>query len=162
MERITGQSISEGFTTADMQRGIDLEEIARARYEAASGNMVDQVGFVKHPKIEGFGASPDGLIGEDGLVEIKCPSMAVHVGYWLDEVVPSEYQDQMMAQLACTGRKWCDFVSFDDRVAEDMQLFIIRFEPKPEEIKKLENEVIQFLVEVDKDLTKINLKRKSK
>jgi hypothetical protein len=159
MERIAGSPINEGYTSAEMQRGIDLEPIARARYEAFRGVLVDECGFVLHPTIKGFGASPDGLVGDDGLVEIKCPNISTHIGYWMDDKPPSEYVDQMLAQLACTGRRWCDFVSYDDRVAEDLQLVVIRFEPSAADIKALETDVIQFLAEVETEFQKINQRR---
>jgi putative phage-type endonuclease len=162
MERIAQAPINEGYTSAEMQRGIDLEPIARAHYEAFRGVLVTEVGFVLHPTIKGFGASPDGLVGEDGLVEIKCPNISTHIGYWMQDEPPSEYIDQMLAQLACTGRKWCDFVSYDDRVAEDLRLVVIRFEPKKEEIEQLEKEVIEFLLEVEAEVEKINQRRSRK
>lgn len=159
MERLLGKPLEDNFTNAYMERGIEMEPIARAMYEAASGNMVDEVAWIPHPTIEGFGVSPDGLVGDEGMVEIKCPSMPVHIGYWLDGTPPAEYRDQMLAQLACSGRKWVDFVSFDDRVADDMQLVIVRFEPSNKEIEELEQDVIKFLDEVEQDLIKINQKR---
>jgi putative phage-type endonuclease len=151
-ERLTGQQ-QESFSSAAMQRGTDLEPVARMAYEATNG-FVDKAGFYKHSSIEWFGASPDGLVGDDGLVEIKCPNSTTHVDYILYGKVPSKYQRQMLAQLACTGRKWCDFVSFDDRLPEHLQLFVVRFEPKPEEIDKLQEGVIKFLNDVQKEYDK--------
>lgn len=151
-ERLTGQQ-QESFSSAAMQRGTDLEPVARMAYEAKHG-FVDKAGFYTHPDIKWFGASPDGLVGDDGLVEIKCPNSTTHVDYILDGKVPTKYKRQMMAQLACTGRKWCDFVSFDDRLPEHLQLFVVRFEPKPEEISKLEEGVIKFLNDVQKEFDK--------
>ena len=151
-ERLTGQQ-QESFSSAAMQRGTDLEPVARMAYEAKHG-FVDKAGFYTHPDIKWFGASPDGLVGDDGLVEIKCPNSTTHVDYILDGKVPTKYKRQMLAQLACTGRKWCDFVSFDDRLPEHLQLFVVRFEPKPEEIAKLEQGVIAFLTDVQKEFDK--------
>lgn len=151
-ERLTGQQ-QESFSSAAMQRGTDLEPVARMAYEAKHG-FVDKAGFYTHPDIKWFGASPDGLVGDDGLVEIKCPNSTTHVDYILEGKVPTKYKRQMMAQLACTGRKWCDFVSFDDRLPEHLQLFVVRFEPKPEEIAKLEQGVIAFLTDVQKEFDK--------
>jgi putative phage-type endonuclease len=151
-ERLTGQQ-QDSFSSAAMQRGTDLEPVARMAYEATNG-FVDKAGFYKHPSIEWFGASPDGLVGDDGLVEIKCPNSTTHVDYILSGKVPTKYQRQMLAQLACTGRKWCDFVSFDDRLPEHLQLFVVRFEPKPEEIDKLQEGVIKFLNDVQKEYDK--------
>lgn len=165
MERLLGRPLEDGYSNAYMERGTEMEPIARAMYEAESENMVDEVAWVPHPTIENFGVSPDGLVGTDGLVEIKVPSMPVHIGYWLDAMdgkVPTDYTDQMLAQLACTQRKWCDFVSYDDRVVEDMQLVVIRFEPDRKEIEELEKEVKQFLHEVDQEVLKINQRRNKK
>jgi putative phage-type endonuclease len=151
-ERLTGQQ-QESFSSAAMQRGVDLEPVARMAYEAKHG-FVDKAGFYKHPTIEWFGASPDGLVGDEGLVEIKVPNSITHVDYILEGKVPTKYKRQMLAQLSCTGRKWCDFVSFDDRLPEHLQLFVVRFEPKPEEIAKLEQGVIAFLTDVQKEFDK--------
>jgi putative phage-type endonuclease len=151
-ERLTGQQ-QESFSSAAMQRGTDLEPVARMAYEATNG-FVDKAGFYKHSSIEWFGASPDGLVGDDGLVEIKCPNSTTHVDYILSGKVPTKYQRQMLAQLACTGRKWCDFVSFDDRLPEHLQLFVVRFEPKPEEIDKLQEGVIKFLNDVQQEFNR--------
>jgi putative phage-type endonuclease len=151
-ERLTGQQ-QESFSSAAMQRGTDLEPVARMAYESKNG-FVDKTGFHKHPTIEWFGASPDGFVGDDGLVEIKCPNSTTHVDYILEGKVPTKYKRQMLAQLVCTGRKWCDFVSFDNRLPEHLQLFVVRFEPKPEEIAKLQEGVIKFLNDVQKEYDK--------
>ena len=148
-ERLTGQQ-QESFTNAAMQRGTELEPIARAAYEAHSGRFVDQIGFVKHPTIQWFGASPDGLV-EDGCLEIKVPNTATHLQYLKAGKPPAKYRYQMMAQLACTGRSWCDFVSFDNRLPEHKQLFIVRFEPKQAEIDKMLEKVVVFLQQVEKE-----------
>jgi hypothetical protein len=165
MERLLGRPLEDGYSNAFMERGTEMEPIARAMYENYADVLVDEIAWVPHPSIENFGVSPDGLVGEDGLVEIKVPSMPVHIGYWLDAMdakMPTDYIDQMLAQLACTGRKWCDFVSYDDRVVEDMQLVVIRFEPDRKEIEELEKEVEQFLNEVDQEIIKINQRRNQK
>lgn len=162
MERILCKPLEDGYTNSYMERGVEQELVARARYEAEAGVLVDEVAWIPHPTIEGFGVSPDGLVGDEGMVEIKCPSMPVHIGYWLDGTPPAEYKDQMLAQLSCSQRKWVDFVSFDDRVAEDMQLVIVRFEPLKKEIEDMEKEVVKFLEEVDQELIKINQRRNQK
>jgi putative phage-type endonuclease len=151
-ERLTGQQ-QESYNSAAMQRGTELEPVARMAYESKNG-FVDKTGFHKHPSIEWFGASPDGFVGDDGLVEIKCPNSTTHVDYILEGKVPTKYKRQMLAQLACTGRKWCDFVSFDNRLPEHLQLFVVRFAPKQEEIAKLEEGVIKFLNDVQKEYDK--------
>lgn len=146
-ERLTGQS-QDFYTNADMQRGIDVEPVARAAYQA-SNELVDEVGFIKHPTILWFGASPDGLVGSDGLVEIKCPRSTTHLEYIQAKKPPAKYIPQMMAQLSCTGRKWVDFVSFDNRFPEHLQLFVVRFQPSAEELEQFESKIKSFLSEVN-------------
>lgn len=146
-ERLTGRS-PETFLSPAMQWGIDTEPLARAAYQSAH-ELVDEVGFVRHPQIEWCGASPDGMVGDDGLIEIKCPNSATHVEYLIDQIIPPRYKPQMMLQLACTQRKWCDFVSFDPRLPEDLQLFVLRFVPEPGALAKLENAVREFLADVE-------------
>lgn len=147
-ERLTGVK-SEGFVSAAMQHGIDTEPQARDAYSFYAGVDVEQVGFIAHPTIEMSGASPDGLVGNDGLVEIKCPSTATHIDTLLDGKVPERYVLQMQWQMACTGRKWCDFVSFDPRMPESMRLFIKRVERDENLIASLEKDVELFLREVE-------------
>jgi putative phage-type endonuclease len=146
-ERLTGAS-QDFYTNADMQRGIEVEPVARAAYQA-SNELVDEVGFIKHPTILWFGASPDGLVGSDGLVEIKCPRSTTHLDYIQAKKPPQKYIPQMLAQLSCTGRKWVDFVSFDNRFPEHLQLFVVRFEPSAEELEQFESKVKEFLSEVN-------------
>ena len=147
-ERLTGAK-SEGFVNAAMQHGIDTEPHARDAYSFYAGVEVEPVGFIAHPTIPMSGASPDGLVGNDGLVEIKCPSTATHIDTLLNGKVPEKYITQMMWQMACTGRKWCDFVSFDPRMPESMRLFIKRVERDEKLIASLEKEVELFLREVE-------------
>lgn len=147
-ERLTGRA-ADHFVSFDMEWGTANEPLARAAYEIHFGADVDSVGFATHPRIAGFGASPDGLIGKDGLIEIKCPKTATHIGYLLDNVVPEEYQRQMLAEMACTGRQWCDFISFDPRLPKRLQMFAIRFERDDKRIAEMEQEVEKFLAEVD-------------
>lgn len=159
VERLTGAK-TESFTNAAMQWGVDQEPLARAEYEIKTGNFVDQVTFVEHPSIEMFGCSPDGLIGEDGLVEIKCPNTATHIDYVMADKVPSNYVPQMQCQLAVTGRKWCDFVSFDPRLPDGLSMFIVRVERDDEYIEKMEKEVRKFLDEVNQAVLKLKEKVK--
>lgn len=147
-ERLTGTK-ADSFTNSAMQWGVDNEPIARANYEILRGVDVDQVGFVCHPSIGMTGASPDGLIGSDGLIEIKCPNTATHIEYLLSGVAPSEYHNQMLWQMECTGRAWCDFASFDPRMPDDMQLFVVRFKRDEDRLKELRAGVVKFLTEVD-------------
>jgi putative phage-type endonuclease len=149
LERITGTK-SEGFTSAAMQWGIDQEPFARAAYEAHHGVLVDEVGFMPHPTIEASGASPDGLVGADGMVEIKCPDSKTALECWLSaDPVESKYFSQMQWQMACAGRLWCDYVVFDPRMPAKAQLFVYRVERDDKWIKETEVEVKKFLAEVD-------------
>ena len=153
-EILTGKP-AESFTNVAMQWGTETEPLARAQYELKTGNMVNQVGFVVHPMIEQAGASPDGLIGEDGCIEIKCPNTSTHLDTLLSQKVPSKYITQMTWQMVCTGRKWCDFVSYDPRLPENLQLYIERIELDEDYAKKLQNEVVMFLVEVNEKVEKL-------
>lgn len=146
-QRLTGQ-VQESFTNAAMTHGTECEPLARAAYEIKHGTIVNECGFIHHPTIGWSGASPDGLIDDDGLIEIKCPNTATHIDYLLKGVVPAKYQPQMLWQMACTGRKWCDFASYDPRMPEALQLFVVRFHRDDERIKEAETEVIAFLAEV--------------
>ena len=146
VQRLTNKQ-GESFTNAAMEWGTEQEPFARMAYEAHTGTFVKEEGFVDHPTIEGFGCSPDGIVGE-GLIEIKCPNTANHIETVLENKAPSKYIPQMQCQMACTGAKWCDFVSFDPRVPEDLQLFVVRVERDQEYIDAMEVEVKQFLSEV--------------
>jgi putative phage-type endonuclease len=147
-ERLTGTQAAS-YTNAAMQWGLECEPQARAAYCFYRDVNVTEVGFVDHPAIEMTGASPDGLAGDDGLVEIKCPNTATHIETLLTHTVPAKYITQMQFQMACTGRKWCDFVSFDPRMPEYMRLFVKRIERDDTAIATLEREVITFLSEVE-------------
>ena len=147
-ERLTGQK-GESFTNAAMQHGTETEPLARAAYEALRDGLVDEVGFVPHPSIIMAGASPDGLVGDDGILEIKCPNTATHIETLLSQSVPGKYNTQMQFQMACTGRQWCDFVSFDNRLPNELQLFVKRVPRDNEFIKQMEDEVVKFLNELD-------------
>ena len=125
VEKLTG-IVQKTYKSVEMQWGNDTEPQARAAYEFLTDAEVIEEGFVLHPAIADFGASPDGLIGDVGLLEIKCPNTAAHIETLLTGEVPGKYVTQMQAQMACTGRAWCDFVSFDPRMPGDMQLFVRR------------------------------------
>jgi putative phage-type endonuclease len=154
-EILTGKPQGSDYTNAAMQFGTEMEPLARSAYEAETGFSVDEVGFCQHPTIERAGASPDGLVGNSGLVEIKCPKVATHLAYLIAGVVPATYKNQMMWQMACTGRKWCDFASFRPDLPEHLQLFIVRFKRDPERIKELESAVVAFLDSVDKMINQL-------
>ncbi|HEX3941608.1 MAG TPA: YqaJ viral recombinase family protein [Acidobacteriaceae bacterium] len=137
------------YVSAEMQWGLDQEPFARAAYEMAQDVMVETCGLVLHPKVPRFGASPDGLVGDDGLIQIKCPNTATHLGWMLTGQVPSEHGAQMLAEMACTGREWNDFVSFDPRLPKHLQLFIKRWHRDDALISQLEVEVARFNSEID-------------
>ena len=147
LQRIT-KTIQPSYTNDAMAWGTATEPQARVAYEVKTGNFVDQVPFIDHPMIEGFGCSPDGLVGADGLLEIKCPNSATHWEYFKYNRPPQKYVIQMQAQMAVTGAKWCDFVSFDPRMPERSQLLIVNVPRDPEFILYMEAEINQFLNEV--------------
>jgi len=153
-ERLTGMP-TEGYTSAAMQHGIDTEPMARSAYESAVGALVVEAGFVPHRVIHMSGASPDGLVDDDGLIEIKCPQTATHIDTLLSDAVPSKYIIQMQWQMACTGRKWCDFLSYDPRLSENMRLFVKRVPRDDAFIAELEREVMSFLSELEDKLRKL-------
>lgn len=154
VERLTGVP-ADGFTSAAMQWGTEKEPEARAAYEFHSLCEVDQIGFVHHPEISDSGASPDGLIGLDGLVEIKCPNSATHIETLLGKSVPGKYISQIQWQLRCTDRQWCDFVSFDPRMPESMRLFVQRVGRDDKAIASIEKDVREFLDEMAKKLAQL-------
>ena len=147
VERLTGRPL-ESYSNAAMQQGIEREPLARVAYEAETGNMVQEVGFFRHPTLEA-GASPDGLVGVDGLVEIKCPTLATHLEYLNLSVEPSEYTAQIQGQMWVCGREWSDFVSFNPDFPEHLQLIVRRIQRNDAYIAKLAAEVSQFLDEVE-------------
>ena len=155
IERITGNPITMDYKSAAMINGSQDEPFARAHYEFVNDVDSVQVAFAFHPTIKRAGCSPDSLIGDDGLLEIKCPNMVTHVNYLLDKKIPGVYLKQMHWQMACTGRDWCDFVSFDPRLPEHMQLFVKRVEADPTLIASLEAEVSLFLGEVMATITQL-------
>ena len=154
-EILTVKPQGSDYTNVHMQFGTETEPLARSAYEAETGFSVDEVGLCIHPIIERAGASPDGLVGNSGLVEIKCPKVATHLAYLIAGVVPAGYKNQMMWQMACTGLDWCDFVSFRPDLPEHLQLFIVRFKRDSAKILELETAVISFLSTVDAMLAKL-------
>jgi len=154
-ERLTGQQ-GESFTNAAMQHGTETEPLARSAYEAYADLMVEEVGFVQHPKIEMAGASPDGLVGLFGMLEIKCPNTATHIDTLLSQSVPTKYITQMQWQMRCCERQWCDYVSFDNRLPAELQLFVKRVEFDALYVATLEEEVNLFLKELDNKVNKLN------
>ena len=155
VERMTNQ-VAESYTNAAMEWGIENEPFARAAYELKTGNMVNQVGAIDHPSIPMSAASPDGLVGDDGCLEIKCPNTATHIDTLLGDEPAKKYYDQMQWQMVCANRSWCDFVSFDPRMPAHLQLFVRRIERNDIYIAELESEVVRFLAEVDNKVKKLN------
>ena len=151
-ERLTGEK-QETYINQAMQDGIDREQFARDRYVQQFGE-VEEVGFVKHPTLEA-GASPDGMVGDDGIIEIKCPMGSTHTETLMTQDIPSKYIPQVQFQLLVTGRKWCDFVSYNPMFPEHLQVFVKRIEADPVYQKELEMEVKQFLGEVDDVINKL-------
>lgn len=154
-ERLTG-NVEETFKNAAMQWGTDQEPAAREAYEYASGAFVDQCGMIAHPRISMAGASPDGMVGADGLIEIKCPNTATHLDTLSSGKPAGKYITQMQWQMACTGRAWCDFASFDPRLPPELRLFVTRIERDDEMVESLEAEVVTFLSEIDARLSDLS------
>ena len=158
-ERLTGQP-TQGFNNDAMRHGTETEPLARVAWELKNNIEVEQIAFMDHPYISMAGASPDGLIKDNGLIEIKCPNTATHLDTLLTKKVNSDYITQMQWQMACTGRTYCEFVSFDNRLPEHLQLFTKTIARDEEYIKTLESEVILFLQELLEKITtlgKINV-----
>ncbi len=158
MYKLAGEKVSnfveEGHQSAAMLRGIELEEEARQMYQIVSGNEVEQVGFCITEGEAVFGCSPDGLIGDDGLVEVKCPLIHTHVGYLMDNKLPNEYFQQVQGQLLVTGRKWCDFVSY----FPGLKPLIVRVERDNEFLKLLEAELVLFCKKLTETIEKLKEK----
>jgi hypothetical protein len=143
------------FVTKEMIWGTEQEPFAIAAYEIQTGILVERVGFIAHGEISRFGCSPDGLVGDRGLVQVKCPTTATHLSWMLAGVVPIEHIPQLLAELSCTERDWVDFVSFDPRLPEHLQLFVRRFDRDPKLIATLEAEVVHFNEEIDQVLASL-------
>lgn len=156
-ERLTG-CVSQSFTNAAMIHGTETEPEARRAYEFFVDRDVQQVGFVQHPSIVMAGASPDGLVGDDGLVEIKCPNTATHIETLLAGRIPDKYFKQMQFQMACAGRKWCDFASYDNRLPERMRLFVKRVDRDEAALDEIDAAVIEFIAEIDETVKNLTAK----
>ena len=147
-ERLTGKAESR-YVSKEMRYGSEQEPFARTAYEISTENIVDQVGFVFHPRLDFSGASPDGLIREDGGLEVKCPKTTTHLAYMAAGTVPKEYEDQMLWNMACAEREWWDFVSFDPRLPEKLRLFIVRMPRDEARMGEIEREVMRLNHEID-------------
>ena len=153
-ERLTG-CVAESYVSPAMEFGTATEAEARSTYEFYTDSIVQPVGFIPHPTINMAGASPDGYVGTEGLIEIKVPNTATHIDTLLGQAVPARYIQQIQWQLACTGRLWCDFISYDPRLPEEMRLFIRRVERNDTKIADLTKEVIAFLAEIDAKVSQL-------
>lgn len=150
-ERLTGV-VEEGFRSAAMARGNEVEPEARAAYAFMRNADLTPGGFVPHPTILMAGCSPDSFVGDDGLLEVKVPNTATHLDTLLGASIDGGYMKQMLWQLACTGRKWVDFLSFDNRLPPHLQLHIRRVHRDDVKIAEMEAEVKKFLGEIDDKL----------
>lgn len=155
-ERLTGK-VEEGYKSIAMQRGNDLEAEARNWYQLETGESVEEVSFIDHPKINFAGASPDGLVGAEGLIEIKCPNTATHIETLRKKEPIDRYYKQMQWQMAVTGRKWCDFVSFDNRLPDNLAYFCKRIPRDEAVIQEIEQEVQAFLLELDVTVAELSV-----
>ncbi len=153
-ERLTGE-VAESFSNAAMEWGNATEDQAAAAYDFTFGQTTQKVAFVVHPNISDSGASPDRLVGDDGLIEIKCPNTSTHISSLLGAKIKINYRTQMQWQMACTGRLWCDFVSFDPRMPLGLQLHRERVERDEECIQELEREVASFLSEISEKVERL-------
>lgn len=154
-ERLTGV-MEQGYTSAAMQHGIDHEDDARDLYFVHRELPIEEEGFIDHPAIPYSGCSPDGMVSGDGLVEIKCPNTATHIEYLRTKKVPNKYLYQMQWQMACTGRQWCDFVSYDPRMPEHLCLLVIRVPRDDDLIADLEAAVRKGVEEVEEIINELN------
>ena len=148
VERLTRQPMKT-YQSKTMAEAHEWEPMARAAYTFHTDHEVEQVAFVDHIDIPLCGCSPDGLVGSEGLVEIKCPELTAHMDTMLKDTIPSEYYKQMMFQMACTGRRWCDYVSFNADLPERMRKAIIRVDRDGTAISAMEAEVRSFQTQVD-------------
>jgi YqaJ-like viral recombinase domain len=154
-ERLTGVPYPQ-YISQEMQWGIAQEPFARAAYEIDRDVLVETAGFIVHPRIAKFGASPDGLVGDRGMLQIKCPTTRTHLEWMLGGVIPVEHMPQMLGELSCNPeREWCDFVSFDPRLPSHLQLFIRRFARNEKLIAGLETEVVHFNYEIEEVLASL-------
>lgn len=153
-ERLTNRPQEKGYRSRDMRAGEELEPLGIAAYEAVTGTMVSRVGFVRRLDIQA-GCSPDGLIGDDGLLEIKCPLSATHLEYLRADRLPPEYRPQVTHNLWVTNRQWCDFVSYDENFPPPLQLVRVRIPRADLDIDRYQQSAIDFLREVEKELSEV-------
>ena len=161
LEIMTGQTIPN-FTSDAMRWGTEKEPEARAKYAETTFEPITEIGFVDHPDILGAGCSPDGLVGDDGLIEIKCPNTSTFIEILLNDKVPQKWQTQIQMQLDCTGRQWCDFVCYDPRMPEGAQIYIKRVERDDMFIATMREMIQTFIKEVNETVDKIKNKIQEK
>ena len=155
LERLTGQPVNIPQTFA-MQQGMEREPIARMTYSIIKNRDVQEVGIVPHPTVKGSHASCDGYVGDKGLVEIKCPLPVAHMDTLDKGSIPSDHMTQMQWQMACTGRDWCDYVSFNPDFPLKLQMFVKRVPRDPERIRELEREIAKFVAELEAKLARLS------
>lgn len=155
-ERMTGDAAPH-FVNDAMRWGIEQEPHAKAAYQVHSGELLESCGFILHPTIEHFGASPDALIGTDAVAEFKCPTSTTHVSWILAGEMPDQHKPQVLAQLACTRRTRAVFASFDPRMPPARQLFVVEWTPEPEEIEAVETAAREFLRELDEMFDRLSV-----
>lgn len=153
-ERMTGV-VAESYSNAAMEWGVERERFAVMAYESMRDVLVDKTGFWLHPSIKWLGVSPDRLVGDDGLIEVKCPNTTTHLGYLFEKRIPPEYYKQIQCQLWVTGRQWCDFVSYDPRLPKRNQLLIVRTGRDEKLIAEMQAETEKFLGEVESLINKL-------
>jgi hypothetical protein len=154
-ERLTGIITSDRYVSREMTEGIEREPLGRAAYESQEGVMVEQIGYAEHDEIENFIVSPDGLVGDDGGLELKCPKPGTHLDWILGGCIPQEHLPQLRAFLAVTRRKWVDFCSFCPFVPKPLQLMVIRFEWSQADVLALEGAVEGFNFQIDLAIQKL-------
>jgi len=159
-ERMTG-TVAESYSNAAMQWGTEKEPEAKAAYSFFTGNDVTDAEFIQHPDIFWSGASPDGYVADDGLIEVKCPNTATHIETLLAGQVDDKYILQIQWQLECTGRKWCDFVSYDPRMPAELSLFVKRIDRDQKRIEEIKEAVSEFLDELESTINKLNTLREA-
>ena len=150
-ERLTGKQ-ADNYVSSAMQYGTDTETEARAAYQFERGILIKQQGFIDHPRIAMSGASPDGFVSDDGGIECKCPLTKTHINYLMGASIPGAYVGQMQFNMAVTGRAWIDWVSYDNRLPENMRLHIRRVHRDEQLIAELETQARDFLSELDAKL----------
>lgn len=161
LEILTGTT-AVGFVSEAMKWGTEKEPEARAAYSATIFDTVTEIGFIDHPDILGAGCSPDGLVGDDGIIEIKCPNTATYLEILLSDLIPQKWQTQIQMQLDCTGRQWCDFVCYDPRMPEGAQLYVKRIERDEMFIATMREMIITFIEELNEDVAKVKAKIEEK